>query len=186
MDKRIKLKGKKVVLRPLSLKDAPNFCRWIKDPEVTRFLSIYDQAPLNLKEEREWLRKNRQDKNNFRLAIDTIDGVHIGTVGLNRIDRLNKRAEYGIFIGDKKYWGQGYGTEAGKLMIEYGFKKMGFHRIFLQVIAYNVRGIKSYKKIGFKVEGRFREHIFRDGFWHDKIWMGVLKEELIKAKKLKK
>jgi len=180
MKKQIIVKGKKVILRPLSIKDARRFCQWIADREVTKFLSIYDQAPLTLKEEQDWLKKAIRDKNNFRLAIDTIDGVHIGTVGLNRIDRLNKRAEYGIFIGDKKYWGQGFGTEAGRLMVEYGFKKLKLHRIFLQVVAYNIRGIKSYKKIGFKIEGRFRQHIWRDGFWHDKVWLGILREEYLK------
>ncbi|MFA6215211.1 MAG: GNAT family protein [Patescibacteria group bacterium] len=182
MPQKIILKGNKVILRPPSIKDARRFCGWIADREVTRFLSIYDQAPLSLKEEKDWIRKSRRDKNNFRLAIDTVDGVHIGTVGLNRIDQLNKRAEYGVFIGDKKYWGQGYGTEAGKLIIEYGFKKLKLHRIFLQVIAYNIRGIKSYQKIGFKLEGRSRQHVWRNGFWHDKIWMGLLKSEFIKSK----
>ncbi len=174
---RIISKGKKVILRPLSVKDAPRFCQWLADREVTKFLSFYEKNPPTIKEEQDWLKKARRDKNNFRLAVDTIDGVHIGTVGLDEIDQSNKRAEYGIFIGDKKYWGQGYGSEAGRLIVDYGFKKLKLHRIFLQVIAYNIRGIKSYKKIGFRIEGRSRQHVWRDGYWHDKIWMGILREE---------
>lgn len=185
MNKKVILKGKKVVLRPLSLKDAGRFCRWLADREVTKFLSMYDQAPISIKEEMEWIRKSNRDKSNFRLAIDTIDGRHIGTVSLNSIDDFNKNAEYGIFIGDKRYWGQGYGTEAGKLMVDYGFKKLKLHRIYLRYLAYNIRGLKSYLKAGFKSEGRKRQHIFRDGFWHDEVLMGILREEYLKNKSKK-
>jgi RimJ/RimL family protein N-acetyltransferase len=185
MSQRIVLKGKKVVLRPLSIKDAPRFCRWLKDREVTKFLSIYNQAPPTLEEEKDWVKRAQKDKNNFRLAIDTIAGKHIGNVSLQGIDRGDKRAAFGILIGDKKYWGQGYGTEAGKLMVDYGFKKLKLHRIHLTCIAYNIRGKKSYEKIGFKIEGRLREHLFRDGCWHDEIHMGILADEYLKNKEKK-
>jgi len=150
MLKKVIIKGRSVVLRPLSLKDAPWFCRWLKDREVTKFLAIYELPPPALKEEIEWIKEARRDKNNFRLAIDTIDGVHIGSIALNKIDRFTKRAEFGIFIGDKKYLGQGLGTQACQLIIDYGFKKLKLHRIYLRYIAYNIRGEKSYLKCGFK------------------------------------
>ena len=185
MSKKVVLKGKKVILRPLSSKDAPRFCQWLADPEVTKFLSIYDQPPPTLKEEREWLEKSARDKDHFRFSIDTIEGKHIGTVSLNRIDKIHQRATYGIFIGDKKYWGQGYGTEACRLIVDYGFKKLKLHRIHLTCIAYNTRGQKSYEKIGFRVEGRLRDQIFRDGYFHDEIHMGLLRDEYFKNSKLK-
>jgi len=94
-----------------------------------------------------------------------------------------KMAEFGIFIGDKKYWGQGCGTEACRLIVDHGFRKLKLHRVYLRVLAYNIRGIKSYQKVGFKVEGRLKEHIYRDGFYHDEIVMGLLREEYLKLKK---
>ena len=178
MSKKIILKGKKVILRPFVLKDAERFCQWLADREVTKFLGVYyDDPPPTLAEEKSWVKRARQDQNNFRLAINTIEGVHVGSVGLNKIDRFNQHAEFGIFIGDKKYWGQGLGTEACKLIVDYGFKKMKLHRIFLRHIAFNIRGHKSYWKVGFKEEGRLRQHIFRDGYFHDQILMGILREE---------
>jgi len=177
------LKGKKVVLRPLSLKDAPRFYRWLADKEVTKFLAVYYEQPPTLKEEQEWIKKVQKDKTKQGFAIDAIDGQHIGVAIFDNIDEINQRAEYSIFIGDKKYWGQGCGTEAGKLMVEYGFKKMKLHRMYLYLIAYNVRGRKSYERIGFKFEGRQRDHYFRDGFWHDRILMGLLREEYLKNNK---
>lgn len=181
MTKKIILKGEKVVLRPLSLADAPRFCKWLKDREVTKYLSIYDQAPPSLKEERDWIAGTNRNKRNLVLAIDTIEGVHVGVVSLRMSPNLKDVAEYGISIGDKKYWGQGYGTEAGQLIIDYGFKKMKLHRIHLNFIAYNFRGAKSYQKLGFKNEGIFREHIYRDGYWHDQVHMGLLKKDYLSA-----
>jgi len=180
------LKGKKIVLRPLKISDAERFCQWLDDPEVTKFLSIYDLPKPTVKEEKVWIRSSRKDKKSFRLAIDTIEGQHIGSTSLHNIDKFDQRAEFGIMIGDKKYWGQGCGSEVCKLMVDYGFKKMKLHRIHLTYIAYNIRGRKAYEKVGFKFEGRLRDHIFRDGYWHDEIHMGLLRSEWTRAKKLRK
>ena len=174
------LRGKKVVLRSLKLSDAARFCQWLADPEVTKFLDMYNQPALTLAAERKWITQQRQSKDIITFAIDTIDGTHIGSVALRHITSPHRHASYGIMIGDKKYWGQGYGTEAGKLIIDYGFRKLKLHRIYLYVIAYNIRGQKSYEKIGFKVEGRFREHLLVDGQYHDRVVMGILKNEYLK------
>ncbi|MFA6376238.1 MAG: GNAT family protein [Candidatus Paceibacterota bacterium] len=180
MNNHIILKGKLVTLRPLSLKDAPNFCRWFDDLEVTTYLARYNNAAPSLKEEREYIKDIKKKKNYLNFSIDTRAGEHIGTVSLLKIDFDNKHAEYGILIGEKKYWGQGYGTEAGKLIIDYGFKKLKLHRIFLRHVAYNFRGHKSYLKLGFKQEGVSRQHSFRNGHWHDEIMMGMLRDEYLK------
>ncbi len=180
------LTGKKVILRPLSLKDAPNFCRWLADPEVTQFLEIHDLPKPSLKEERDWIKQAQVAKNKISFSIDTIKHQHIGTVSLDKISEYHKRVSFGIFIGDKEYWGQGYGTEAVKLILDYGFRKLRLHRIYLSVIAFNFRAQKAYKKVGFKFEGKFRQHMYRNGAWHDLLWMGVLQEEYLKKFKSKK
>ncbi|MBN1779074.1 MAG: GNAT family N-acetyltransferase [Candidatus Buchananbacteria bacterium] len=176
------MKGKKVILRPVSLKDAPNFCRWLEDREVTKFLDRYDNPPT-LKEEREYILEQRKKKDHIQFSIDSVDGAHIGVCSLMKISAKSKRAEFGIFIGDKKYWGQGCGTEACRLIVDYGFKKLRLHRVYLRVFGYNIRGIKSYQKVGFKIEGRLREQVYRDGFYHDMIFMGILRNEYLKNKK---
>ena len=180
MNKKIILKGRRVVLRPLSLKDASRFCCWLNDPEVTFFLDIYDKPKTTLKMEKDWINKNKKNKNNLSFSIDTSEGIHIGVVSLRDIQPLHKNAQFGIIIGDKKYWGQGYGTEAGKLIIDYGFKKLKLHRIWLGFYAYNIRGEKSYKKLGFKKESCLRDQIYRNGYYHNLINMGILREEYLK------
>jgi len=184
MNNRITLKGKLVTLRPLSLKDAPRFCQWFKDFEVIRFLSSrIGKAAPTLKQERKWISDAKKDETEVIFSIVALDGTHIGLVRLNSIDYIHKNAEYGIFIGDKRYWGQGYGTEAGKLMIAYGFKKLKLHMIYLRCAAFNIRGEKSYKKIGFKPAGRIRQMMYLNKCYHDHLWMDLLQEEWEKKKK---
>lgn len=162
------------------MKDAPDYCRWLADREVTKFLSIYENKPPTRREERAWIKEAKKDKTRICLAINTTEGKHIGSVSLMKIDYFSKRAEYGIFIGDRRYHGQGYGTEAGKLLVDYGFKRLKLYRICLRLIGYNVRGQRSYEKIGFKIEGRLRDHVYRDGCYHDEILMGILRNEYLK------
>jgi RimJ/RimL family protein N-acetyltransferase len=178
----MKIKGKKVILRTLSVNDAKAFCVWLGDPELVSLLSPNNMPQPSLKEEKDWIQKAIKNKDEFHLAIDTIDGEHIGSIGLNKIDKINQKAEFGIMIGNKKYWGQGIGTEACYLICQYGFTKLKLHRIYLKVFAFNVRGIKSYQKVGFKKEGILRQDIKRGKFRHDTIIMGLLKNELTKSK----
>jgi RimJ/RimL family protein N-acetyltransferase len=86
-------------------------------------------------------------------------------------------AVVGIFIGDKNYWGKGYGTDAMSVLVKFIFEQMNIHKVKLNVFSYNERAIKSYEKCGFKVEGVLRQEIFRDGKYYDEIIMGLLKEE---------
>lgn len=185
MNNKTILKGKLINLRPLTLKDAPNFCKWFEDEEVTMFISLRGQGAPSLKQEREWIKKNLKSKDIAYFCIETKDHKHVGSVSLMHIDLHNKYAEFGIAIGDKRYWGQGLGTEATKMMLEYGFKKLKLHRIDLRVVAYNFRAQRTYKKVGFVYEGRQRALVYYKKNWHDMILMGILKTEWEKFNKKK-
>lgn len=177
------IKGKLVTLRPSRLSDAPVFCRWFKNPEVTRFLNRYENPPT-LREERAYIREQLRKRDNAQWIIMTADKEMIGTVGLT-IYPAHRRALYGIFIGDPRYWGQGLGTEAGRLAVAFAFRRLRLHRIELRVFAYNIRGMKSYEKIGFRTEGRLRDHLYRDGAYHDEFVMGILRQEYLPSAKRK-
>lgn len=170
-----------MVLRPLSLKDAPRFCKWLNDSEVTKFLNIYGQKSPTINEERKWIQKSKKDPGKICFSIDTVDGTHIGSISLSNMTGINKDAEYGIFIGNKKYWGQGFGTEAGRLIIDYGFRKLKLHSIYLWFVAYNIRGQKSYDNLGFKKAGVLRENVYRNKCYHDAILMDILIDEYLPA-----
>jgi len=101
----------------------------------------------------------------------------IGVTSLINIDTKNRNAECIIDIGEKDYWGKGYGSESLKILLEYAFKELNLHRVSLRVFSFNERAIHIYNKLGFKKEGVMRESIYRKGKWHDIITMGILKRE---------
>lgn len=110
------------------------------------------------------------------IIYDTIIGKPVGSVFLRDIDYINRKAEYGIFIGEDEARGKGLGTTAAKLILEYGFKELGLHKIFLRVLSDNKLAIRSYEKAGFKKEGYFKDEILLDGRYRDLIFMAVICE----------
>ncbi len=175
----MKLVGERAVLRPLELADAERFVKWFNDPAVHRFLT---RRKITLKEERVWIRSIPKRKGEVHFAIETREGVHIGSVGLNEINRRDKYAIFGIVIGDKRYWSKGYGTEAMKLIVDYGFRRLKLHRIELDVYDYNARGIKLYRRLGFKFEGKKRERVRWKRKYYDVLQMGILRREWLKCR----
>lgn len=170
--------GNKVRLRPVERDDLPRFVEWFGDPEVRRHLLIY--LPFSLAQEERWfegLLRRLERQTDVLLAIETAEGVHIGNVGLHSIDWKNRNAEFGIAIGEKAYWGQGYGTDAARTILSLAFGEMNLHRVFLRVDANNPRGIRCYEKAGFQREGTLRQVVFKDGAYHDQYMMSILKSE---------
>lgn len=169
--------GAHVYLRPVEADEATRIVPWFNDPEVSRFLRRY--RPLSVTEEVEFLQKLRGSDTELVLgiALRETDDL-IGTIGLNNIDARNRHAAFGIGIGDKQYWGKGYGTEATGLIIRHAFQTLNLNRLWLHVYEFNTRALRVYEKLGFQIEGRLRQDAFRDGRYWDTIVMGVLREEL--------
>jgi RimJ/RimL family protein N-acetyltransferase len=166
--------GKKCFLSPIDENDAEKFTEWLNDLEVTENLLFY-QRILNVQNEREILPKLAKEHNYSIIDIETNE--LIGNCGYIRIDHLNQTAEVGIFIGNKNFWNKGYGTEALRLLLDYGFKALNLHNIELRVFSFNKRAIKSYEKVGFKTIGKRRESILRGTVRHDLILMDILDKE---------
>lgn len=109
-------------------------------------------------------------------AIETKDGQHIGNIEL-RINWVHRCAELGIPIGEKDYWGKGYGTDTVKTLLRFAFELLNLHRVYLQVAEFNTRGIRCYEKCGFVHEGRTRQGRFINGRYWDTLHMGILRDE---------
>jgi RimJ/RimL family protein N-acetyltransferase len=169
------LVGASIYLRPLERADAPAFVTWLNDPDVARFLRAY--RPMSLRAEEEFIDGIGKGED-IGLAIALRDGDRlIGGTGLHEIEQRCRRAQFGIFIGDREHWGKGYGTEATRLMVGYAFETLNLNRVWLQVYEYNSRGVRSYEKVGFRREGVLRQDTFRDGRYWDTIVMGILRQE---------
>jgi len=168
--------GEKVYLRAVDVEDIDNFVAWLNDEEVRQYLSM--SLPFNKTREKEFIDGLYKDDRNIILGIVLKeDNSLIGNIGLHKISSIHRNAEIGIFIGDKRQWSKGYGTEALKLLIKYGFDQLNLHRIYLTVFDFNTRAMKAYEKVGFKKEGVYREHHYTNGKYCDVHFMSILKSE---------
>ncbi|MBP3502705.1 MAG: GNAT family N-acetyltransferase [Clostridia bacterium] len=170
-----KLLGDRIYLSPRNTEDYEIFTEWLNDFETTDYIGKSGNL-ISLEGEKEFLEKNNSPIATF--AIVTLDhDKMIGTVSLENVDFINRTATLGIFIGDKDYRSKGYGTEAIKLILEYGFKYMNLNNIKLDLMSFNERALKCYKKCGFKEYGRRRKCKFVNGKYYDSISMDILAEE---------
>lgn len=168
-----------VSLRELLMEDANDRFRWCMDEEITRHLNMPDRSPpFTIEETRNWIEKCINKTNGYeQMAIIADDEKHIGWIDLKNIDSLNKHAELGIAIGDKNYWGKGYGIAAMYEMLKFGFQVLGLNKIWLRVEVDNFLAIKSYKRAGYVEEGILRQDRLRKGKYVDRLRMSILKEE---------
>ena len=173
------LKGDKVKLAPLKREYIDKFLEWLNSPEITQYLTIF--RPLTRDMEEEWFDNLKTRENTIIFSILLTENNNkeklIGNCGLLSINWKDRTAVCGIFIGDKENQGKGYGTEALRLLVDYGFKTLNFNRIELEVDDFNIRAIKCYKKVGFVEEGRRRQAVFKNGKYNDALFMGILQEE---------
>ena len=171
------LTGKRIRLTPINLeKDCESIAIWQKDSEYLRFMDSAVAFPFTALQVKEWYEKGYSDRYEFMIRkLD--DETPLGFVGLGDINWSSRNAWAGIGIGERENWGKGIGTEAMQLMIKFAFKELNLRRISLGVFEYNLRAIRSYEKVGFKVEGRQREIVFRDGKRSDMIVMGIFRDE---------
>lgn len=170
-----KLVGDTIYLSPRSADAAEYFTKWLNDFQTTDFTGR-SYAVVTLKDEIEYFEEKASNEGSF--FIVTLNGDKlIGTTGFSDIDHINRNATLGIFIGDQDYLGKGIGTEAVRLLLDFGFNYMNLHNIKLDVMEYNERAIKCYKKCGFKEIGRRRKCKFVNGKYYDSISMDILAEE---------
>jgi RimJ/RimL family protein N-acetyltransferase len=173
------LKGIKVVLRAVKKQDINLFLQWFNDPEVIQYLQFY--LPLTEIAEEKWYLCMSESEKDVVFVIEAIvsetETRPIGNCGLHEIKWKDRCATAGIAIGEKEFWSKGYGTEAANLMIRYAFEHLNLRRISTSVYDFNERSLNMQLKIGFKVEGRRREAIFKNNRYVDEVVLGLLKKE---------
>jgi RimJ/RimL family protein N-acetyltransferase len=171
------LRGETVVLRRHVPGNLDAFRRWYTDPAVVR-LTRYQDGPMRPDEIDRFFQARVVGPGSLAMAIHLRHpGRLIGTCAFSQLDGENGSALFHITIGEPDAWGHGHGTEATQLMLDHAFRVLGLHRVGLAVFEFNERAIRSYRKVGFVVEGRAREAIWRDGRWWDEIQMSLLAAE---------
>lgn len=180
------IEGDKVRLTALCLDYLPEYRRWINDPEVADFLASIG-FPLSLAEERRWV-ENMQRSVDYatHFTIVTKKGEPIGNIALMDINYSNRNAQLGIMIGERTFWGKGYGKDAIRAILGYAFGTMCLNKVELKLNIENKRALACYENCGFKLEGRKRKQIFYRGRYCDELIMGILKVDWEKAEKKRK
>ena len=172
------LVGKRVTLRGITREDLPALWRFNNDLEIE--LAGGGDPPIPQAYERLQTEFDRQwsmgGRDGSQFAIEA-DGKFVGHCGLFNFNVTAHSCELGIGIGDKDYWGKGYGREAIGLLLGYAFRLRNFRRVWLWVHADNERAIRSYLACGFVEEGRLRQHVWSNGRYLDAVYMGILASE---------
>jgi len=162
--------------------DAEIVARWSRDTEYHRLGDDGWAYPQSVKQVREWLEHDRD--RNFHFAIRALsDDRLIGSIGLWIESWAYGEAWAGIGIGERDYWGNGYGTDAMRLILRFAFAELNLWRVTLGGYAYNPRALRSYEKAGFRREGVIRGDCRRDGQRWDSVFMGILCEEWLLSEK---
>ncbi len=174
------LTGQLVRLTAMNAETAAEaFARWDLDSEYLRHLDSDPQLPNRAKKIKEASRKIKTKiPNTIAFSVRTLaDDRFIGFVAFDGINWRHGDTFVAIGIGDPAYRGNGYGTDAMRVMLRYGFMELNLQRMQLNVFSYNERAIKSYLKAGFVMEGRQRGMLRRDGQRWDFVYMSVLRDE---------
>ena len=171
--------GKRIRLRAPSTADVPAWVTWLNDPEVTAHLSM--PALIGQEDQLKWLQRMTGDPDHIRLFtveyLDQAEWVMVGHCNYQDIDWRNRNAEVGFFLGNKKYWDRGIGTETASLLLKFGFETMHLQRIWLRVYQTNKRAIHAYEKAGFVQEAVMRDARFKDGKYVSMVMMSILQKE---------
>ena len=170
------LTGERTVLRPFTEADTEDMAEIIDDPEVRRFTGAPAKEPTH-EQLRSWYGSRSAQSDRLDLAVtDRGTGELVGEVVLYEWDPAARSCTFRTLVGPRGR-DRGFGTEATRLIVGYGFERLGLHRISLEAYAYNARALRVYEKVGFRVEGIRREVEFRDGEWVDEVLMAVLDHE---------
>jgi RimJ/RimL family protein N-acetyltransferase len=172
------LAGERVRLRGVRDEDLPTLAKWEMDPGRMATLSNWVVPPSEAAAKERIAKWSANEQDNLGFAIETLDDppVLVGNVGMWGARPKDRCATIGIALG-REYIGRGYGTDAMRVIVSYGFREMGLHRIQLGVAPFNPAGIRAYEKAGFTEEGRLRESVLHDGRWYDEVLMSILDHE---------
>jgi len=148
---------------------------WLKDPSVNMYLS-HNFCDYTEEQELKWFKFVHSSNNDVVFAIDDKNNnLYIGNCALHKIQWDKKGCELGIFIGEKKYWNKGYGSDAVESIIKFAFNKLRLEIIKLDVYRYNRRAIKVYKNCGFQLTKIERKSHFYNGKYWDTLLMELRK-----------
>ena len=178
----VTLSGERVAIGPLRRDLIPLYHAWISNLETTQFTSEAGAVPT-LDEEITWFETEIRKDNTLPFTIYALpDFQPVGIVNLHQINHKHRKANMGIMIGEPAMRGQGLGTEAVELIVDFGFHALNLNSIWLATYEFNIAGRTAYRRAGFTEVGRRRQCRFHAGRYWDEIHMDILASEFTKSR----
>lgn len=168
--------GTLVTLRPFGEAELERYLEWVNDAEVAA--QVGRATPVTATEHRRWYEQAIHRSDTVMFAVYTNEGQrYVGNVWLWGVHQVNRNAELRILLGDPQGQGRGCGTDACKVLLDFAFRRMNLHKVYLYVLASNPRAKRAFEKAGFREEGLLRDEFFVEGEYRDVYRMGVLRTD---------
>lgn len=163
-----------MILRKLSIDDLPTRVEWMNNPAV--YSTMHFEVPITLEKTIQWFNNNEDNKRRSDLVLIEAQQI-VAFAGITNIDSTIGKGESYTFVNPNMQ-GRGIGTKARKLVIDYAFNELGLNKIYAFTNEDNIPSCRLSEKLGFKLEGRFREeYVNKDGILKDRLYYGLLKCE---------
>ncbi len=178
------VEGERIRLVPLDEdKHLANAVAWLNDPEVTKWVLVGDM-PISKLAEKSWFESRSQhSESEIAMAVETLEGMHIGFSGIHNVNWRDGTAVTGTLIGDRAFWGKGYGTEIVRVRTRYAFETLGLRLLFSGCIDGNTGSYRMLQKNGYREYGRAPGKFWKRGAYRDEIMMCVSRADWEAANK---
>ena len=177
------LTGRFVRLRPLRLSDAPLLTKWMNDEGIRAYL-LRAFAITELAEE-DWIRENAKQTRypvSLHFVMEVVKGgAPIGVMGMHGIDWLHRNCVTGTVIGERRYHGKGYASDAKLELLRYAFDTLGMHKVISHADARNAASIAYSERCGYRIEGVLKEDKWKDGAWQDTVLLACFRDDWQRA-----
>ncbi len=175
----VQLQSDRVRFTPLQFDNIYKHFRWNNDPELNRLDSEvpYEEETFGEFKKRFERMCFHPSPVNRDFEIHAEDGTLIGVAYVAGISEHNRHGLVGVTIGDRDYWGRGYGRESLELLLRYCFDELELHRVSAETFEYNAAWRRLVEWAGFRKEGTAREYLYRDGEYWDKENYALLEHE---------
>lgn len=160
-------------------RDTPAFYRMRNDEQAVGSLGGFSLG-MTYEAAQQWIAARGKPGTDIVFSIEPLESDEmIGHVGLYKIDHRIGSAEFAILIGNRAFWGKGFGKAATLFALEFAFGQLNLNRVSLQVLETNTRAVSLYQAVGFRQEGVLREAQFKYGHYIDVVEMAILRREFL-------